>query len=174
MGSPLGPTLANFFMAHIENKLLSRQSDENPKLYLRYIDDIFAIFESEQSCTDFLKTINLQHPNINFTLEKSTKTLAFLDVEIRINASHFDTWVWRKNTNTGLLLNFSALCPKTWKERIIACFLHRAKNVCSTDSLFYLEVEKLRNIFCTNGYPKHFLNRILHALFPLPYKKKEQ
>ena len=35
MGSPLAPTLANFFLAHIENKLLGKQSDFNPKLYSR-------------------------------------------------------------------------------------------------------------------------------------------
>ena len=54
MGSPLGPTLANFFIANLENKLLQKESDTNPKLYLRYVDDIFAIFEDQQSSTAFL------------------------------------------------------------------------------------------------------------------------
>ena len=47
MGSPLGPTWSNFFMANLENKLLQKESDTNPKLYLRYVDDIFAIFEHQ-------------------------------------------------------------------------------------------------------------------------------
>ena len=51
MRSPLGPTLANFFMANLENKLLQKKSDANPKLYLRYVDDIFAIFEDQRSST---------------------------------------------------------------------------------------------------------------------------
>ena len=51
MGSPLGPTLAKFFMANLENKLLQKESDTNPKLHLRYVDDIFAIFEDQQSGT---------------------------------------------------------------------------------------------------------------------------
>ena len=161
MGSPLGPTLANFFMAHMENKLLEKQCDHNPKLYLRYIDDIFAVFQTKQSCTEFLKLLNSQHPNINFTLENCTKTLPFLDVEIEINSSHFDTWVWRKSTNTGLLMNFNALCPKTWKQGLINCFLHRAKNICSTNTLFYSEVKNLRNIFYNNGYPKNFFDQVL-------------
>ena len=45
MVSPSGPTLANFFMDNLENKLLQQESDTIPKLYLRYVDDIFAIFE---------------------------------------------------------------------------------------------------------------------------------
>ena len=46
MGSPLAPTLANFFLAHIENKLLGKQLDFHPKLYSRYVDDIFAVFDN--------------------------------------------------------------------------------------------------------------------------------
>ena len=48
MGSPLGPTLANFFMANLENKSLKKESDSNPKLHLQYVDDIFAIFEDKR------------------------------------------------------------------------------------------------------------------------------
>ena len=46
MGSPLGPSLANMFMAHRECELLD-QSDIftfYPSLYVRYIDDCFALF----------------------------------------------------------------------------------------------------------------------------------
>ena len=61
MGCPLGPTLANFFMAHMENQLLCNDPEASPKLYLRYIDDIFTIFENDQSCTKFLEKLNTQH-----------------------------------------------------------------------------------------------------------------
>ena len=72
----------------------------------------------------------------------------------------FDTWVWRKSTNTGLLLNFSALCPKNWKEELVTCLLHRAKKICSTKLLFQNEVRNPRQIFSKNGYPASFFNRI--------------
>ena len=64
MGCPLGPTLANFFTAHMENQLLCNDPEASPKLYLRYIDEIFAIFDNDQSRTKFLKKLNTQHPNI--------------------------------------------------------------------------------------------------------------
>ena len=41
MGSPLGPTLANLFLATVETKLLAQNLDYSPKLYVRYVDDIF-------------------------------------------------------------------------------------------------------------------------------------
>ena len=46
MGSPLGPTMANFCLADLEAKLLRDSSDESfaPSLYLRYVDDIFCVF----------------------------------------------------------------------------------------------------------------------------------
>ena len=55
MGNPLGLTMANFFKAHLEEKILSEKSNAPllPKLYLRYIDDVYAIFNSNQNCDDF-------------------------------------------------------------------------------------------------------------------------
>ena len=161
MGCPLGPTLANFFMAHMENQLLCNDQEASPKLYLRYIDDIFAIFDNDQSCTKFLEKLNTQHPNIKFTLEQAKNTIPFLDVEIKINLDKFDTCTWRKPSNTGLLLNFNAFCPKIWKKGLISCLLNRAKITCSTDYLFQKEVTYLKNLFYSNGYPIHFFNKIL-------------
>ena len=36
----------------------------------------------------------------------------------------YETNVWRKCMNTGLLLSFNAMCPKLWKSGLIMCFLH--------------------------------------------------
>ena len=35
IGSPLGPTITNFFLANMENKILQNNADFHPKLYLR-------------------------------------------------------------------------------------------------------------------------------------------
>ena len=41
MGSPLGPTFANYYMGDLESKTLT--NIENPPLiYCRYVDDICA------------------------------------------------------------------------------------------------------------------------------------
>jgi hypothetical protein len=48
MGSPLGPTFANFFMAEVENRVLDGLSPTTtPTLYGRYIDDIFVVCSEE-------------------------------------------------------------------------------------------------------------------------------
>ena len=45
MGSPLGPTLANLFLAHMEMNWMSQEF--SPILYRRYVDDIFCVFRSQ-------------------------------------------------------------------------------------------------------------------------------
>ena len=55
MGSPLGPTIYNFFLAHLENELLS-VSKFKPELYLRYVDDIFCVFRDRSTYEKFFQT----------------------------------------------------------------------------------------------------------------------
>ena len=85
----------------------------------------------------------------------------YLDVEIKMNDTAYDTCIWRKPTNTGLLLNFHSICPTTWKSGLIKCFLHRAKYICSNYSLYKQEIEKLRMLFQKNAYPNWFINKII-------------
>ena len=129
-------------------------------MYLRYVDDIFAVFSDDNSCSRFFETLNSQHPNIKFTCETGPSSLSFLDVKIVVNENGTDTFVWRKPTNTNLLLNFNAFCPSRWKCGLILCLLNRAKLICSSHSLFLNEVQRLRSIFCSNGYPVWFFNKV--------------
>ena len=132
-----------------------------PKLYLRYIDDVYAVFQSRSSCSKFLNVLNSQHKDIEFTMEKATSILNFLDVEIKMNSTEYDTCMWQKPTNTGLLLNFHSICPTTWKSGLIECFLHCAKYIYSNYSLHKEEIVKLRMLFQKNACPNWFINKII-------------
>ena len=159
MGSPLGPIMANFFLAHLETTLLDKFNGIKPKLYLRYVDDIFAVFEDEAHVRPFFDYLNQLHKNLKFTTELGINTLPFLNVEIKIDGNNFDSWVYRKKTHTGVLLNFSAVVPASWKVGLVMCLLHQAKTICSSDFYFKSEVSKLSDMFCLNGYPKTFFDR---------------
>ena len=98
---------------------------------LRYVDDIFNIFEEEKSSSKFLEVLNHQHKNLEFTMEKSIGAFPFLDVQININENILETRIWRKPTHTGVILNFSAACPEQWKTGLIICLIKRAKTICS-------------------------------------------
>ena len=107
MGSPLGPSLANFFLGHLEEHNIFTNEKISPKLYVRYVDDIYAVFHENVSFHNFLNHINSQHPNIKFTVEESNNNiLSFLDTQISLVGDRFESCVLRKRTNTGVLLNF--------------------------------------------------------------------
>ena len=54
MGLPLGPILANIFLAKMEKKIMSIASVNHPLLHLRYVDDMLAAFETNKSGLKFL------------------------------------------------------------------------------------------------------------------------
>ena len=86
---------------------------------LRYVDNIFAVFDNDEKCTKFLHLLSTQHKIIKFTMEYSLETIPFLDVKIKINDTGIETWVYKKTTNTNLCLNFNAMCPTKWKSGLI-------------------------------------------------------
>ena len=147
MGNQLGPTMANFFMAHSEEKIFAEKSN--------------AIFDSSQNCYEFLPILNAQHQSVKFTVEKATDSLPFLDVEIKFDEFGFKTIVWHKPTYMGLLLDLRSTCPNAWKSGLITCLLKRAKIICSDYELFKDEITKLRCIFAKNCYPNWFFNKCL-------------
>ena len=159
MGSPLGPTMANFCLSHFENQLLEECDDTNgPSLYARYVDDIFCVFRSGISHESFLNKLNSLHPNLKFTMELGNSSLAFLDTFISLPTDDngtFSSQVFRKATHTGLILNFESICPHKWKVGLIQCLTHRAYCISSSWKTFSDEIEILRNMFMKNGYPEH-------------------
>ena len=161
MGSPLGPSLANFFLGHLE-KTKIMISDLTPAFYSRYIDDIFAVFKNKDHVQPFLNFINDIHVNIKFTVEYANDIFPFLNLEVHFKGDSFDTTVYRKPTHTGQMLNFNAVCPIAWKKGVILCHLNIAKRLCSNDELFNLEVDKLRQMFYDNGYPSFFFQNVLN------------
>ena len=47
MGSPLAPILANRVMCYHEKDWIEKAQVAKPTFYKRYVDHIFAVFESE-------------------------------------------------------------------------------------------------------------------------------
>jgi hypothetical protein len=114
MGSPLGPTLANLFLAYHEEKWLNDCPVQfKPKFFRRYVDDVFLLFDNRDQVKKFLKYMNSRHRNIRFTYEEEQNdALAFLDIKITRSPEGFTTSVYRKKTFSGVYLNFgSFLAP---------------------------------------------------------------
>ena len=75
--APLAPVLANLFMGHHEKCWLENYNS-GIEFYCRYVNDTFALFTNEQDALSFYSYINIQHPNIKFTVEREKKTTSSL------------------------------------------------------------------------------------------------
>ncbi len=72
MGTRFAPSYANLFIGRLEQKLLKALESLvlKPILYLRYIDDIFIIWnQGEEKLKEFIKYMNDAHQCIKFTVE---------------------------------------------------------------------------------------------------------
>ena len=162
MGSPLAPLLAEWFVSNIENNILESDVSCKPTFYKRYVDDVFAIFKSEEDRDSFFSLLNTAHPNLKFTMEVSTNSLPFLDTTVSINKNRFETRVYRKPTNTGILLNYKSVAPRRWKKSLICCMLMRALRISSNLKLFESELEIIRETFLKNSYPSDMIEKAIN------------
>lgn len=158
MGNPLGPTLANAFLAYYESTWIENcPSEFKPIMYRRYIDDTFITFASPEHVALFLNYLNSQHNNIEFTYEtEEDNKLNFLDVMIEKTATNFCTSIYRKPTYTGLTTKFNSNIPIQYKKNLICTLVTRAFNICSSFQNIHLELDKLRHTLKANGFPLNF------------------
>ena len=96
---------------YTENKWIDEYGGNAPLFYKRYVDDIFAVFDSRDEALLFLEYLNNRHRNIIFTKEENKNgVLAFLDISID-NLNNYKTSVYHKATYSGLLTNFKSFAP---------------------------------------------------------------
>ena len=161
MGSPLGPILANIFVGAMEKQLF--QSTDRPTVYVRYMDDIFAVFETNRNKDGFLHSLNNLHSSLQFTVEHEVdRKLPFLDVLVERGSSKFVTSIYRKPTFTGQYIRWSSFCTKRRKLNLISCLVHRAVMICSPEKL-ESELDQIRSILASNGYPRTVVETIIRG-----------
>ena len=155
-----GPLMANVFLCHLEDELT--RDGVMPTFYKRYVDDTLARMPSTDAAVDFLTTLNSLHPSLSFTVEPPVDNkISFIDIEIIKNRTKIDTQVYRKPTNTGLLLHFQSHTDKRYKDCLLKTMIHRAYALSSTTEAFDQECTRLRSIFTRLDYPLAMINSII-------------
>ena len=71
-----------------------------------------AVLDNDWISKRFLNVINLQHLYLKFTVEKATESFSNY-FEIKIFDKGFEHSVYRKQSNTSIILNYHANCPKS-------------------------------------------------------------
>ena len=84
-----------------------------------------------------------------------------LDLYINhVNDKLSSTW-YCKPTDTGLIMNYHALVPKSYKRSVVEGFVHRVYRACSSWENFHDSMGKVKMILQLNQYPQIFYDPII-------------
>ena len=87
--------------------------------------------------------------------KEANSKLSFLDILITRSNGRFCTGIFRKNTFTGLGLNYFSHCSLGFKINACKTLLHRAYTLCSSWFQFHQEISFLKSYFENNCYPSN-------------------
>ena len=159
MGNTLAVLLSNIFMV-VKVEALFDEKGIHPKLYKRYVDDLFMLTRSSEEADLYFTILKSLHPSINFTMEKEMNgRLAFLDILIIRENGKFKTEIYRKPTDTGLMLNYLAVAPQLFKRNLVIGEAIRVTKRCSEFYDKNRALMALRERLKKNQYPDRFVDR---------------
>ena len=142
-----------------------------PSFYRRYVDDTLVTMPNTESATDFLRVLNSVHPSLSFTMElKHEGSIPFLGTVLTRFGGTLTTEIYRKLTDTGLLLHFQSHVNSRYKKGLVNTMVNRAYRLSSTKEGFAKECNKLRT-FSKLRYPKTLVNSIINKISQEPDKE---
>ena len=183
MGTKVAPSFANLFMAHFEEKWVYPYPTK-PSLWLRYIDDIFLIWEhGPDDLTTFINYLNECHPTIKFTSETSYTSVNFLDTSVHVNTEgSLYTDLYCKPTDSHNYLLYESAHPAHCKKSLPYSQLLRTRRICSHLDDFDRNALMLGSHFLRRGYPADLIESAIikvrrqdrdELLHPAPNPERE-
>lgn len=164
MGTPAAVVFACLFLDSHETRIFE-ETQIKRLLYKRYIDDIFAIFETKEAAEIFISRFSndARLPTIkcsNFTI--SNQDGVFLDLKIFkgnrfASTSIFDIKTYQKPQNKYLYLPLNSFHPKAIFPAYIVSELNRYRLTCNNDNDFDEIKEDFFKRLQARGYPSEFL-----------------
>ena len=165
MGKLFAPNYANIFMATWEGEALAK-SPLQPLIYLRFLDDIFIIWQhGEEAFWDFFEILNSHTHSIKLKATVSHTSIDFLDVTVFKSESFrethtLDTKVYFKPTDTHDLLHKQSYHPKHTFKGILKSQIIRFHRICSKENDFQNACNILFDSLVNRRYSKRFLRSI--------------
>ena len=169
MGSRAAPPLAITFTHNIESLILSSPGDQ-PVMYLRYIDDILGVWTHGAEALDkYHHFVNSFHPCLKFTLEKTDasqiSSVPFLDTLITVSPTgQYGTELYFKPMASPIIIHFTSAQPMQVKLAVLHSELTRAKRTGSTPEAIERGIQKVTDIFLSNGYPLRIIKRAIFKI----------
>lgn len=158
MGTSAAVHFANLFLHFTTDRYIT---NNNIRVYKRYIDDVFGIFTGTISqFEEFINYFKSLNPTIGITYNHSYDSIDFLDLTIfkQNNTLHWRTH--QKILNTYQYLIPSTCHPTHTIKGYIKGECIRYMRTCSQPSDYYNLLTKFRNRLTQRGYKNAFIDRI--------------
>jgi hypothetical protein len=169
MGSPLSPLLADIYLDHFEQLLLSSNHPlvGNILHWYRYVDDIFCVWTGTvRQLNGFLIFLNSRDKHLNFTIElEKERSLNFLDSTISVLNNKFDFAIFRKECYTDTVIHNDSRHHFSQKLSAFHSMLHRLCSIPMSQENVCKELQTIKYIAQSNRYKESLIDRL--------YRKKQ-
>ena len=120
---------------------------------------IFFIWtNAEESLKRFLEELNDFNQYTKFIYEYSLENVTFLDLKVKLKGGNYVTDLHVKSTDRYKYLHFSSAYPNNTKRSIVFSQTLRISRLCSNESDFKNNNEKMRSWFVKREYPEQLID----------------
>lgn len=164
MGTRMSPNYAIIFMHQLESRLQAGYHLQ-PKIWRRFIDDIFMIWQhGREELIEYMEYLNNQHPTIKFTYEQDQEQIAFLDTIAYKDNGHLSTKIYHKPTDNKQYLHYNSAHPKKQKDSVPYGLFIRCKRISSKEEDFETESQSIITKLKRRNYPTALLEEALQKV----------
>jgi hypothetical protein len=155
MGAPTSSIISEIFLQEIDKTIINIIKKHDPQgQYYRYVDDAIYISQNNGYNIKEIETkINNIHKTINFTVEEEkNNTLNYLDIKITRTKTKFDYAIYRKPTQTNLIIPNTSMHPPQHKMAAFNSLIHRMLQLPLNKQEQNKERNIIHQIATENGY----------------------
>jgi hypothetical protein len=153
MGTPVAVAYANIVLHGMERDILY-----DVVFYRRYVDDVFAIFRSQESAQQFINAFNSICSSIQFEECHIGDSGIFLDYQLSIHQNRLVSNLYQKPMNKYLYLPPTSAHKIHIMKSVIRREIFRYRLYCSNDSDFMKILVQFRIRLIDRGYQRTYLD----------------
>jgi hypothetical protein len=161
MGTNAAVELANIYVSTLIERRIQETITEKMKLYKRFIDDIFFIWQGTlPELHAFMATLNTLEPSLKFTLKYSTEGVEFLDVFAFKHNNRLCFRTYQKPMNKYAYIPFDSNHPAHCKKGFVKGELLRYVRTNTRETDYNTMRTRFLSRLRVRGYPTKYLNNI--------------
>ncbi len=165
MGQAWAPALANLFLRHLDEIIISYK----PKLFKRYIDDLILLWDKGRDSFEEMKQrVAAWNKNIEIEWEEPTQHATFLDMKLTIEKKQLESQIFFKQTDSRRLLDSQSYHPAHTSRGVIKSQILRYRRLCTRKRDAVKATHSLFHILKDQGFSNTTLNKIEKEVFDDP------